>query len=271
MKRCIKFPARWVAIGALLLLPAGPGLRGAPDAGAPDTLPALEGLVRQWLDLRAQTAQEDRAWQEQQRVWQRELTLLEEEKAQLETRQHEMDRNRQASDAEYESLRGERDGLRHLLRRLQPLLADIETHLRAMAPLVPAGVAPELHAALTALPGADETVTPRDPVNVPERLQRLLALLAELESLQNAVHIGRELVEVDGARRELEVLYLGLAAAYACSEDGRVGAIGRPTTDGWRWRSATEVAAEVRTAAAILKREQPARWLHLPITIEDVP
>lgn len=264
-----------MAIGALSLLAGVGRLTGAPDnpVAAPPRpgLAALEGYVRQWLELRAQTAEADRAWHEQQRIWQRELNLLEDEKAKLEATQHATNRDRQTIETEYETLRHDRDTLRHALRRLEPMLGAIESHLRAMLPLIPACVAPELHASLSALPRPPAASAPGDPVNVPARLQRLLALLAEVEALQNAVHVGRDLVELDGTRRELEVLYIGLAGAYACSADGSIGAVGRPSDSGWRWRAAPEVAPEVRAALAILNRAWPARWLHLPIAIEEAP
>ncbi len=263
---------------AALALPWSPA--GAAEATRQPALPALEGLVRQWLNLRAQTAQEDRAWQEQQRSWQRELDLLEEEKSRLEARLHAVDRERRTIETEYDTLRHERDGLRHAMRAIEPLLNDIETHLRSVAPLIPTVGAPDLRAALTALtapppaPATRVATAPAvgaEPVNVTARLQRALALLTEVETVQNTIHTGRELIAFDGKRRELDVLYIGLAGAYACSSDGSVGAVGTPAANGWQWRAAPEVASEVRAALRILDRAQPARWLHLPASIEETP
>jgi hypothetical protein len=90
----------------------------------------------------------------------------------------------------------------------------------------------------------DENIT--QSRSVVEKLQRLLAAMGELEKLENSINVTKDVLEVDGVRREMDVLYFGLAYAFAVSADDSVALSGRPLADGWQWRPLAGEAQSIR-------------------------
>jgi len=75
----------------------------------------------------------------------------------------------------------------------------------------------------------------------------------------------------DGTAREMDVLFVGLGAGYAVSRDGRLAAVGRMTDTGWVWTWPESGADDIRRAMAIFRKDQPAGFVPLPVTVEVSP
>ena len=104
-------------------------------------------------------------------------------------------------------------------------------------------------------------------LTAPERLRNLLAFHAQVSAFQSSFHAGAAMIEAGGARRQCDVLYLGLARAFAVSSDGSWAAVGTPGAGGWTWTPRPDLAARVRQAIDINKRERPAALVSLPVGI----
>ena len=74
-------------------------------------------------------------------------------------------------------------------------------------------------------------------------------MLGEIEALQNRNHVVRELIDPGtGQRREMDVVYFGLARGYAISPNDAAVAAGIPAQTGWRWSELDPSAADaIRT------------------------
>ena len=95
-----------------------------------------------------------------------------------------------------------------------------------------------------------------------------MALYTEIEKLHHDIHDLKELLTMpDDSRREVDVLYLGLARAFAVSTDNAWAANGTPTGKGWHWETRENIADPVRRAISIYKREEPAAFVELPLAI----
>ncbi len=243
-------------VAAAVLTAAGP-LRA-------DSLDALERLVGRWIAVRETAAAEARAGREQAAAWRQEIDLLARERdtlaEHLETR---LSARRETAET-LALLQDTIAGHAVLLQALVPTITALEDHLRAMWHLIPAPLAPELADGLISL--ATDT-GPIDSESLVRRTQRALGLMADLERFQNTLHTGRETIELDGTRRELRVLYLGLGQAYGVAPDGSRAAVGTPARSGWTWRYADDLAATIQAAIAILDRETPARLVTLPMQV----
>lgn len=119
-----------------------------------------------------------------------------------------------------------------------PLLADCETELATLRLWKP----------------ADE---PR------EALQAILSILSKSQQFNRRFTRGFEVR--DG--REVEVLYLGLAAAYYADRSKNAGT-GRPGADGWKWQSKPELNREVLNAFDMLDKKRPPAMVRLPLQLQ---
>ena len=226
-------------------------------------LPALEGLVRQWVELRTQIATENRAWQEQERQWQTEIALLEKEhdalKQEIATASHQQ----QSHDQEQLALTARQEHLDAVLEKILPTLDQAEAALRSWQANIPPPLLGPLAESFQRLPETHEASL---QISTPRRLQLVVALYAQIEELGHSAHVVKQVLDDgQGGRREMDVLYLGLARAFAVTPDGSTAAIGTPTADGWSWQARPEIAEQVRSIVAVQRRERPASLIPLPM------
>lgn len=251
-------PRLLLAAGLVFLLASA----GAAQSVSP--VRTLDGLVGRWVDLRGQLAEEQRAWKAQSMQWRQEMDLLRLEQdslaaalARLEAA-GETQQERRADLLERRvRLRTAIAGVDGVLQRLQPAVADL-------AAQVPASLmTPDLAAALQ-----PDTDSADSQASVSARLQRTLGALTAIESLQAAVHVTRAMVALpDAPRREMDVVFLGLACGYAVTTDDSLAAAGRPTPQGWRWEPLPNEAAAIRHLIQVANQDVVPVLITFPVGI----
>lgn len=95
------------------------------------------------------------------------------------------------------------------------------------------------------------------------------ALQAELSILAKADQFNRRLTRVADIRgnREVEVIYLGLAAAYYTGNGSNSGS-GRPGPDGWIWTEKPKIHSEISKLFDTLDKKRPPAMITLPLKID---
>jgi hypothetical protein len=82
---------------------------------------------------------------------------------------------------------------------------------------------------------------------------------------QNTITLDGDIREIDGERREIDILYLGLTQAWFVDATGTYGGSGVPTDSGWIWNTDSSIAMRVREAIDIHQKRIPADFLSLPL------
>ncbi|MBN2452323.1 MAG: DUF3450 family protein [Lentisphaeria bacterium] len=250
--------------GAVLALTAGTG-RGAEA----EDLRRLQQLVGEEIALR-RAAHEARAeWAGQKPALDAHIALLgrqaEEMRAaceQARARAAEAGERRRAAETELRQRQAARDAL-------AVPVAVAEDRLRALLPILPQPLLDRLRENVEALTRPTAGPTGEE---VPERLRLVFGLLTEIEQFAAGVHLCRLRLDDPGGRtREMDVLYLGLANAYAVATEGDEAAFGVPGASGWQWRWDPSLAESVRAAVAVFRKERPAAFLRLPLERAGVP
>ena len=101
---------------------------------------------------------------------------------------------------------------------------------------------------------------------VSKRLLNVINLLTEAEKFQQTVHLRPELRKnADGREFNMQVLYFGLACAYAVNEDGTFALVGRPSADGWKFEERKDLASDIRKLIAATTGDQDAAFVNLPL------
>ncbi len=234
------------------------------NADDPDAdLGTLEGLVGRWIALREKIAVEKQAWEKQQARWREEITVLEAEKTTLTREISEARKLTSSVQADRERLAAEQAAMREAIEAIAPAVSRAEAVLRQWRKRLPPSLAAPLRKTFDELPAGHESAKKSA---IGPRLQRVIALYSQIETLQHGIHVVREIIPLpDAARREVDVVYIGLARGFAVSGDGRWAAIGTPADDGWTWTPRPELAPHIRKAVNVAGNTAPAALVDLPL------
>jgi hypothetical protein len=94
----------------------------------------------------------------------------------------------------------------------------------------------------------------------------VLNLTSEAEKFQSTVHLRPELRKnAEGREFNMQVIYFGLACAYAVNDDGDFALVGRPTSDGWKFEERKELAPQIQQLIAATTGDQDAAFVNLPL------
>ncbi|MDI6774202.1 MAG: DUF3450 family protein [Verrucomicrobiota bacterium] len=236
---------------------------GAEPAFPFTRLSTFESLVTEWARIRLQIADEKRDWNDKEAAWQTELELLRTEVQSLQKAINDLTQSQDAAQKSQAEFLAGKERMEAALAALPPILDRAEAHLRELARAIPRSLLAPLDKPLREMPS-----TPAEGVRLPvsRRLQIVISLYTQIETLQHNVHIGKETLALAPNRsREMDVLYLGLARGFAVSSDDRTAAVGTPSSDGWKWTPNDAIGPAARRAIAVFNRERVAELVDLPL------
>lgn len=257
------FKARLPLAAGLLFLSVS---AGAAPSGSP--VRTLDGLVGHWVDLRGQVAEEQRVWDAQSAQWRQEMDLLRLEQDSLATALARLEAAGETQQERSADLLERRERLRVAIAGVDGVLQRLQPAVATLAAPVPASLmTPDLAAALQS-----EAADTEDQTGVSARLQRTLGALTAIETLQAGIHVTRAMIALpDAPRREMDVLFLGLACGYAVTTDDSLAAAGRPTPEGWHWEPLPNEAAAVRRLMQVANQDIAPALVTFPVGIAAGP
>lgn len=248
-------------VGGLLIVGS------AYSASTEGTISDLDALVGRWMDLRSAIADEKRQWQARREQWEVEIQLLEEEKTKL---QKEIDAfNQFASSVEKDraAILARKETMESVLKDLDPILDRSEKRLRDGRQWIPDSLGLKFARVFDELMDTENSGPKK---SLMERIQRIVALYTQIETLQAGLHSTREILETgQSQRRQVDILYIGLARGFAVASDDQWAAVGVPHSEGWVWTEKPEIASNVRLALQVLERQKTAMLIDLPIGITE--
>jgi hypothetical protein len=228
----------------------------------------LRSSVREWVETMRKIQQEENDWSRDQEVLQnykegleKEIADLNQQIADAKTRKAGADQESLAQSSERDRLAASKDELSGIVRRLEESLA-------AKLPLFPAPLLAEPKVAQGVEDLKRDLALPPEKRNegVSKRLLNVINLLTEAEKFQQTVHLRPELRKnADGREFNMQVLYFGLATAYAVNEDGTFALVGRPSADGWKFEERKDLASDIRKLIAATTGDQDAAFVNLPL------
>ena len=234
----------------------------------PSALASLESLVAKKSELHLALADEGRTWVQHEQQWRAEIALLKQEKAQLEEAMARVTQSEPSSQRDSAQLLRDQQRLTQSLQGLTPLLERSESALSKWPARLPPGMRASLGLTFKALP---QDAQARPATSDGARLQTIIALYSAIEKFQHEIHVVKETHALpDGTRKEMDVLYIGLARAFAVSADAQYAAVGTPDARGWTWQPQPNIADSVQEAVSISRREQPAQWVDLPFQLLEI-
>jgi hypothetical protein len=249
-----------------LMILAALMLPGAPAPAREPTLSDLDTLTGRWISLRGTLAEEKRLWRNRKAAWEEEIALLEQQSEALGA---ELDTTREVlSTAEQRraDALARREEAESELGNADAVMDAAMRRIRRFASLIPVPLRAQLPTELQSLLEADAGNLPRA-----QRAQRMVAFLSTLESMQNRYHAVQQTLETDSGRRQVEVLYIGLARGFAVSPGNDWAAVGVPGETGWIWTPDAVEPAKVRKLLDVYHRRETADLASVPLQVEDAP
>ena len=231
-----------------------------PEA-RPITAAEVQEKLRQWVRTRQLIGEEQADWAAEQQSLEDLMALREREVGQLDELIAAAGSRLTDAEAERSSLLEEEAALQARRTELEAKVAELEAAARQVVGAFPRPLREKLGDAIERLEAGEEIDTP-----LQNRYRDVLAILIEAGSFQTRLTLDSELREIDGVRREVEVLYLGLARAYYVDRSGRHAGTGRPAEDGWQWTEAPELATEIRRTLDIYQKKGDPQLVELPVS-----
>lgn len=228
----------------------------------------LRTAVREWVETMRKIQQEENDWSRDQEVLRNYKEGLETEIATL---------KEQIASAKTRKEGGDQQSLEKVAgkNRYVEAEAELKRQLRLMEETL-AGKFPLFPGPLREMPKITQgmesirrnLLLPPDGQtdDVSKRLANVTELLAEVEKFQQGVHVFQELhKDSEGHEYNMQVVYFGLALAYAVNEDGSFALAGRAAADGWKFQERNDLAARILKLVITATSEKDVSFTNLPL------
>lgn len=261
---------RSIAIGAAALaLTAVLPLRGAQDesSSAPVTATVEDARATQgrWFDTRRLISKEKQDWVLGKEMITQRIDLVKQEIATLRERIAETEQTIADGDRKHTELVEENERLAKAADVLARALGELEARTRRLVARFPEPLREHVQPISQAIP--EDPAGSRQSLS--QRLQNVVGVLNEADKYNRNVTVSSEVRTLeDGSQAEVTALYVGLGQAYYVTARADAAGIGTASAEGWTWRPANEIAADVAHAIAVLQNEQEAAFVQLPVRVE---
>lgn len=255
------------ALGAMALaLGLLPAWGAGQAAGAVDAVDDARSVLERWVETERVLSKERLDWTLGQEMLtsrielvEREITSRREAIAQAQESIAEADKKRMALIDENERLAQASDAL-------ALTVAGLEERTRALLVRLPEPIRERVRPLSQGLPEDPADTT----LSLSERFQNVVGILNEIDKFNRDITLTSEVRTLaDGSTAEVTAVYVGLGQAYYATSTGEMAGVGTPSPDGWIWTPADEAAPRIAHAIAILKDEQVASFVHVPVRIEE--
>ncbi len=254
-----------ISVTTLILAMAFPAL--AQEAAITPT-EELRTAVREWVETMRKIQQEENDWSRDQEVLQnykeglaKEITDLKQQIADAKVRKDGGDQKSLDKVSEKDRYVQGQDELLRQVRQMEEKFAS-------QLPLLPAPLknTAKLRQGIEALTSGLLLPADAKPEELPKRLANLIELLAETEKFQQSVQIFPELrTDSKGNEYNMQVVYFGLALAYAVNEDGSFALAGRPNAEGWKFEERSDLAPQIQKLLLTATSGKDIAFTQLPI------
>lgn len=237
-------------------------------AQSADPIDQSKENMRLWLETAQKRQAEENAWKTDQEILTNYKEGLLAEKATYQKQIEEAKQRAQAADQQSTDKINQRDQLIAAEKALAAHLRTMEEEFARQIPALPAPLVKMAKMAVgietlkknLALPADQQTD------DVGKRSANLTEMIAEIEKFQQNITVANELHKnTAGQEYNMQVVYMGLAAAYAVNEDASFALIGRPQSDGWKFTERNDIAADIKKLIVTATTEKDTSFTTLPV------
>jgi len=219
--------------------------------------------IEQYVELRQKIAKESNEWRAYQEMTERRIKLYEAEKAKLQEQIASAQAETTSAEVKIASVKAEIEALRNATRVVDAALPDLELRIRELSQYFPRPLSDKVRSLLPQIGKSRRAA---------DRMVVLIGVMNEVDKFNSDFTSDvDERVLPNGDRINVDVVYLGMAVAYAADESGENGWIGKPAAGGWIWTEAPAEAGDIRRAIDYYQgKNKPAVLVGLPAEVVDI-
>jgi septal ring factor EnvC (AmiA/AmiB activator) len=247
--------------GAVALLPSG--AMSADDEVDPvgDTRATLE----KWVETRRVISKERTEWAMAREMLRDRIDIVKSEIESLRDKITEAEENITEADEKRAELVSQNERHKEASAALSETVVEFEQQTKKLLSRLPDPIRERVKPLSQRLPDDQE----QTKLSLSERFQNIVGILNEINKFNREITPTSEVRALpDGTSAEVAAIYVGLGQAYYVGANNEVAGVGTATADGWVWTPANDAALQIREAIEILKNEQPASFVKLPIEIK---
>jgi hypothetical protein len=233
-----------------------------------DALDQSRENLRMWLETSQKKQEEANTWKNDKEVLTNYKEGLIAEKATYQ---------KQIAEAKTRAEAADQDSTDKITQRDQYILAEknLSAHLRRMEedfakllPMLPTPIVkfPKIAVSIETLKKNLALPADKQTDEVGKRLANITEIMADVEKFQQNVTVSNELHKNSaGQEYNMQVVYMGMAAAYAVNEDASFALMGSPSTTGWKFVERNDLAADISKLIVTATTEKDISLTNLPI------
>ncbi len=226
-----------------------------------ETRTALE----EYVEVRRVLSQERRDWALGKELLQDRIALVQDEIDAFRTRIFEAEEQITKADEKRSELIEAKELARSATLVLEDRIAGLEARVLALLARLPEPIKQRVAPLSQSFPRAGEETE----ASLAVRFQTVVGVLNEVNKFQREVTVTSELRTLeDGSSAEVTALYVGVSQGYYVNALKTAAGHGKGTESGWIWTPDDSIAEQVASAIAILKNEQGAAFVPLPVQID---
>jgi tetratricopeptide (TPR) repeat protein len=259
LRKGTKMRTRYIWVAFILLI----GVYVTSSQAQEHTMPTVGNyreLVGELVDLKKAVFEEQQRWEEQKAYLENEKKLLLKEEKILKERIREAKENKSEHEIEVAEIRQSMEEAEVAIKNLTPAVERAEIVLQKWKNSLPESLKSDF-------PGNFEKIDKED--NVSRRLQKVYGSYAYLEQMSHSIKVTQEILKLDqNEGMVFDVIYFGLAQAYAVSKNSKMAAIGSFHSDSWNWKKENTIAPQVREVVSLINGDVAPKMVSLPISVD---
>ncbi|MBX3747650.1 MAG: DUF3450 family protein [Verrucomicrobiae bacterium] len=234
----------------------------ALSSHATSPIEEVRNLWKEWSNVKATISEERNAWAREQQAIADALAVSTQEIELLTSRLSTLDDASSGTEQARSELLEKIAASKTQVVIFNEAIDRFENAMRSLVPALPPHLRTELGPVLMRLPAAGRP----NPLPVSQRLQTVVAFLAQLDRFNSTPSLVSEVREVEpGRSMEVRTLYFGLGIAYFSDPSAQYAGFGQPSADGWTWTRAEGPAAlRIADAIAVQRNEKQPAFVSLP-------
>lgn len=234
----------------------------------PSPTEELRTTIREWVETMQKIQTEENDWARDQEVLQNYKEGLEKEIADLKEQIASAKTRKEGGDQQSLDKVAEKDRYVAAEAELTRQLRLMEEDLAKKVPLFPEPLRKTAKITQSVETLQRNLLLPPDAQaeEASKRLANVTELMAEVEKCQQGIHVHSELhKDAQGHEYNMQVVYFGMALAYAVNEDGSFALAGRATPEGWKFQERNDLAPQIQKLVVTATSEKEISFTHLPL------
>lgn len=231
----------------------------------PEMLEALKHNTDRWIEIKQRLSEEQINWESEKEILRNSLVTLQDSKKKLEDRIQLSELETQSTKQEIESAQAQMEEVKQTTEQLNEDVVAYENRILQMSSLFPDPLREELQTNLAKIP---KERSERDAAGLAHRLLNVVTVMTAIDEFNNEVHEVHTIRETENGALDLQILYWGLAGAYACDATGSQAWRLTPGEEQWDWIPIHSQAANVRKLFEVYEKSTDPELIAVPFVLQ---